>query len=98
MADEVKHKAKMHQLDFIGALFQEKVNNRVFVKLDSRYADYFTEYFGRALRLLKYIYGMAKSGKIFADILTEWLLEVGFIEYQCHMYIYYKNLPEGTFF
>ena len=68
-----KHKAINHQLDFIGAFFQAKSNNRVFVKLDSRYADYlplYSNYFGRALRLLKSIYGMANSGKLFADELT----------------------------
>ena len=42
MADSVKHKEKVHQLDFIGAFFQAKVNNMVFVKLESRYADYFS--------------------------------------------------------
>ena len=43
-ADVVKHKSRAHQLDFIGALLQAKVKNKVFVKLDSNYADYFTEY------------------------------------------------------
>ena len=45
-----------------------KVKNRVFVKLDSRYADYFTEYLnysGRSLRLLKSMYGMTNSGGYF---------------------------------
>ena len=40
-ADTAKHKARFHQLDFIGVLLQAKVKNRVFVKLDMRYADYF---------------------------------------------------------
>ena len=77
LADETKHKARVHQLDFIGELLQAKVKNRVFAKLDSRYADYFSEYskyFGRALRFLKYMYGMTNPGKLFADELTEWLL------------------------
>ena len=39
LADAAKHKARVHQLDFIGAFFQAKVRNRVFVKLDMRYAD-----------------------------------------------------------
>ena len=59
---------------------QAKFNNRVFVKLDSRYTDYFPEYvryFGRYLILLKSMYGMTNSGKLFADYLTEWLLEAG---------------------
>ena len=41
LVDVVKHKARVHQLDFIEALLQSKFNNGVFVKLDSRYADYF---------------------------------------------------------
>ena len=74
LADATKHKARVHQLYFIGAFLQAKFKNRVFVKLDSRYTDEFTEYanyFGRALRLLKSMYGMTNSGKLFADELTE---------------------------
>ena len=73
LADVAKNKARVHQLDFIGAFLQAKVKNRVFVKLDIRYTDYFPEYekyFGRALRLLKSMYGMTNSGKLFADELT----------------------------
>ena len=44
LADAAKHKARVHQLDFIGAFLQAKVENRVFVKLDMSYADYFPEY------------------------------------------------------
>ena len=44
LADAAKHKARVHQLDFIGAFLQAKFKNRVFVKLDMRYADYFPEY------------------------------------------------------
>ena len=41
-------------------------------------ASYFPEYakyFGRALRLLNSMYGMNNSGKLYANELTEWLLE-----------------------
>ena len=41
LADAAKHKARVHHIDFIGAFLQAKVKNRVFVKLDMRYADYF---------------------------------------------------------
>ena len=41
LAYAVKHKAIFHQLGFIEALFQANFNNRVFVKLGSRYVDYF---------------------------------------------------------
>ena len=99
MADTAKHKAIGHKVYLIGAFLQAKVKNRVFVKLDSRYADYFPEYsnyFGRALRLLKSMYVMTNSGKLFSGDLTEWLLEAGFILSQCQMSIYYNYAPDGT--
>ena len=83
LADATKHKTRVHQFDFIGTFLQAKVKNRVFVKLDIRYTDYFPEYaqyFGRALRLLKFMYGTTNSGNLFADELTEWLLEAGFVK------------------
>ena len=99
LADAAKHKRRVHGLYFIGAFLQSKVKNRVFVKLDIRYTDYFPEYakyFGRALILLKSMYGMTNSGKLFYDELTEWLLEAGFIRSQCQMSIYYKYAPYGS--
>ena len=80
LADAAKYKARVRQLDFIGAFLQAKFKNRVFVKLYIRYTDYFpeyAEYFGRALILLKSMYGMNNSGNLFSDYLTEWLLEAG---------------------
>ena len=59
--------------------------------MDSRYADCFSEYsnyFEIALILFKSVYGMNNSGNLFADELTEWLLEAGFIQSQCNMSIY----------
>ena len=85
-----KHKARVQQLDFNGAFLQAKVKKSVFVKLDIRYTDSFPEYakyLGKALRLLKSMYGMNNSGKLFSDDLTEWLLESGFIPSQCQMSI-----------
>ena len=42
------------------------------------------------------MYGITNSGKLFADELTDWLLEAGFIQSQCHMSIYYKCAPDGS--
>ena len=42
------------------------------------------------------MYGITNSGKLFADELTERLLEAGFIQYQCQMSIYYKYAPDGS--
>ena len=99
LAYAAKNKARVHKLYFIGAFLQAKVKNRVFVNLEIRYTDYFPEYaqyFGRALILLKSMYGLTNSGKLFADYLTEWLLEAGFIQSQCQMSIYYKYAPYGS--
>ena len=98
LLDATKHKSRVCQLYFIGAFLQAKIKNTSFVKLDSIYADYFPEYskyFGRALRLLKSMYGMPHSGKLFSGELTEWLLEAVFIKYQCQMSIYYNYAPDG---
>ena len=42
------------------------------------------------------MYGMNNSGKLFADYLTEWLLEAGLIQLQCQMSIYYEYAPDGS--
>ena len=41
LEDDSKHKARVHQLDLIGSFLQANVKHRVFVKLDSRYGEYF---------------------------------------------------------
>ena len=67
--------------------------------MDIRYTDYFQEYtnfFGRALRLLKSVYGMTNYGKLFAGDLTDWLLEAGFIWSLCQISIYHKYAPDGS--
>ena len=39
---------------------------------------------------------MTNSGKMFADELTEWLLEEGFIQSKFQMSIYYKYTLDGS--
>ena len=41
LSDAVKDKERLHQLDFIGAFLKAIDKNRIIVKLDSRYTDYF---------------------------------------------------------
>ena len=99
LVDATKHRARVHQLYFIGLFLQAKLKNRVFVKLYSRSTDYFPEYakyFGRALTLLNSMYGMTNSGKLFADELTEFLLEAGFSQSHCQMSMYYKYAPDES--
>ena len=90
LEDATKHKSRFHQLYFIGSFLQEKLKNKLFLKLERRYADDFPEYsnyFGRVLVLLKSMYGMNNYRLFYADEVTEWLLEAGFIQYQCQMSI-----------
>ena len=42
------------------------------------------------------MYGMTNSGKLFADELTEWLIEEVFMQPQCQMSIYWKYAPDGS--
>ena len=98
LVNAAKHRAGFHQLYSIGSLLQAKGKNEVFVKLDSKYADYFPEYsnyFGRSMILLNSMHGMTYSGNLFAYELTKWLIEAGFIHYQCQMSIYYKYALDG---
>ena len=39
------------------------------------------------------MYGMTNYAKLFADELIEWILIVGFVQYQYQMSIYYKYAP-----
>ena len=55
LSDAVKHKSRVNQLYFIGSFFQAKVKNRLFVKLDSRYADYFFKTFKLFWNILEII-------------------------------------------
>ena len=48
------------------------------------------------MKLLKSMYGMTNSRKLFDEELTEWLIEEGFMQSQCHMSIYYKYAPDGS--
>ena len=42
------------------------------------------------------MYGMNNSRNLFADELTEQLIEAGIIQSQCKMSIYYKYAPDGS--
>ena len=42
------------------------------------------------------MYGMTNSGKLFADKITEWLIQEVFIQSQYNMSIYYKYATDGT--
>ena len=73
-----KYKARVQQFYLVGAFLQANVKHRVFVKFDIRYGEYFPEYanyFVRPLGLNKSTYGIINYGKLFADELTNWLID-----------------------
>ena len=81
----VEHKARVYHLYFIRAFLKAKVKDRIFVKLDCRCSEHFPEhssYFGRALILMKSMYGRTYTGKLFADESTKWLIEAGSVQSQ----------------
>ena len=43
LSDSSKYKERVHKLDLFGEFLQANVKHRVFVKLDSRYGEYFPE-------------------------------------------------------
>ena len=70
------------------------------MKLDSRYGEYFPEYanyVGIPLRLNKSMYGITNSGKLFADEITNLMIdEAGINQSKFQMYVYYKYAPDGS--
>ena len=78
-------------MDFIGEFLQDDVKHGIFVKLDSRYVEEFPEYvnsFGLPLSMNNSMYGMTNYGKLFANELTNWLIdEAGFKQSKCEMSI-----------
>ena len=85
---------------FVGEFLQADVKHRVFVKLDSRYGEYFPEYynyFGRSLRLKKSMYGMTNSGNLFAYEIINWMIdESGLKQSQCQISIYYRYATDRS--
>ena len=94
LVDAAKNKLRVHQLDFIGEFLQANVKHRVFVKLDSRYGEYFPEYdkyFGGPWRPKKALYVMNNYGGLFDDELINWMIdESDFNQYKCQIYVHYK--------
>ena len=82
LADYYKNKPRLQKLYSIGENIQANVKHRFLVNLDSIYREYFPEYcnyFGRPLSLKKSMFGVDNSGNIFADELTNWMIdEAGF--------------------
>jgi len=74
-------KARVKQLDFVGAFLQAKKRSRVFVSIPQIYGILFPEYkefCGRPVRPAKSMCGMTLSGKYWFLDLQDYLIELGF--------------------
>ena len=74
-------KARVKQLDFIGAFLQANTRSRIFVTIPAVIGIFFPEfkpYCGKPVRLAKSMYGMTLSGKYWWLDLLEFLLSLGF--------------------
>jgi len=81
LAHASRVKARIKQLDFVGAFLQAKTRSRVFISIPPIHGILFPEYkeyCGKPIRLAKSMYGMTLSGKYWFLDLQEHLLQLGF--------------------
>ena len=76
-----------------------RVSENTVCNITSRYTDCFPEYssyFKIYFELIKSMYVMTNSGKLFSDELIDFLVnEAGFKKYQYQISVYYKYVPDG---
>ena len=87
-------------MDFVGAFLQARTRNRIFVKLPAKYGELYSEfsqYCGRALRLLRSMYGTTTAGKDWDDDLHDWLtIEAKFVQSAVNGALYWHVNDDGT--
>jgi hypothetical protein len=79
-------KARVKQLDFIGAFLQANTRSRIFVTIPAIIGNLFPEfkdYCGKPVHLAKSMYGMTLSGKYWWLDLLEFLFSLGFKSSKC---------------
>jgi len=92
-------KARVKQLDFVGAFLQAKMRTRMFVTIPKIYGILFpehAEYCGLPVRLAMPMYGTTLCGKYWYLDLTEYLLEVGFKASECMRCLFIHVYPDGV--
>jgi hypothetical protein len=81
LAHAARLRARVKQLDFIGAFLQANTRSRIFVTIPAVFGNLFPEYkhfCGIPLRLARSMYGMTLSGKYWYLDLLEFLLSLNF--------------------
>jgi hypothetical protein len=93
-------KCRSYQFDVVGAFLQDKMRSRVFIKLPIIYGELFQEYdayCGRTFMPLKAMYGMTISGKYWYEKIRDWLVSVGFIQYDTCPVLFTIHEPYRSF-
>jgi len=99
LAHASRIKARVKQLDFVGAFLQAKMRTRVFVTIPKIYGILFPEYSdycGVPVRLVMSMYGTTLCGKYCYLDLTEYLLEVGFKPSECMRCLFIRTYADGV--
>jgi hypothetical protein len=92
-------KARVKQLDFVGAFLQTKMRTRMFVTIPKVFGILFPEYAwctGKPVRLLMSTYGTTLCGKYWYLDLLDFLKEIGFKEGDCVKGTFIKEFPDGS--
>jgi len=92
-------KARVKQLDFVGAFLQAKMRTRMFVTIPKIYGILFpehAEYCGIPVRLAMLMYGIMLCGKYWYLDLTEYLLKLGFKPSECMRCLFICVYPDGV--
>jgi transposase InsO family protein len=99
LAHASRTKARVKQLDFVGAFLQAKMRTRMFVTIPQIYGILFPEYKGYCgvpVRLVMSMYGTTLCGKYWYMDLTEYMLEVGFKPSECMRCLFIRTYADGT--
>jgi hypothetical protein len=99
LAHAAKLKVRVHQLDFVGAFLQAKMQTRMFVIIPQIYGilfPEFAEYCGKPVRLLMSMYGTTLCGKYWYLDLLDFLKKMRFKEGDCVKCFFAKEFPDGT--
>jgi hypothetical protein len=99
LAHASRIKARVKQLDFVGAFLQAKMRTRMFVTIPKIYGILFpehAEYCGIPVRLAMSMYGTPLCGKYWYLDLTDYLLEIGFKPSKCMRYLFIYTGLDGV--
>jgi len=98
LAHASRMKARVKQLDFVGAFLQAKMRTRMFVTIPKIYGILFPEYSGYCgvpVRLVMSMYGTTLCGKYWYLDLTEYLLELEFKPSECMRCLFIRTYAGG---